>query len=201
MEQKPRRRDKEASKKAILEAGIEVFSRHGYDAATTKMIAAAAGLNEQLITRYFGGKAGLLLAALSAFVDEEAHDDNYPAASDTVEEEIRQFLLHRHRRLLELQDFLRVFMPLGIRDGSIRDQLEPILLKEAGRLSERLFELRRRGLVRSDAHLEGVSLMIGGQSVHISFLLRVSTNLQDDFLRLLLDEFATLIARGLAPPP
>ncbi|WP_237152239.1 TetR/AcrR family transcriptional regulator [Oryzibacter oryziterrae] len=200
-EPRPRRRDKEASKKAILEAGVEVFSLHGYDAATTKMIAATAGLNEQLITRYFGGKAGLLLAALSAYIDEEAQNEGYPDAADSVEGEIRQFLLHRHRRLLELQDFMKVFMPFSMRDGDIRGQLETIVFKGAERVLERLTDLQARGLIRADANLEAVGLAIGGQSMHISFHLRVGTTLDDRYLRTLIDEFARTLARGLAPTP
>ena len=43
----------------------------GYDAATTREVAQAAGVNEQLIQRYFGGKAGLLLAIIERFGEEE----------------------------------------------------------------------------------------------------------------------------------
>ena len=59
-----RRRDKEATKAALLAAGVQVFAERGYDAATTREVAQAAGVNEQLIQRYFGGKAGLLLAII-----------------------------------------------------------------------------------------------------------------------------------------
>ena len=147
MQKIPRKRDKEASKQELLRAGLDVFSKHGYEAATTKMVAAEAGLNEQLITRYFGGKAGLLLAVLAAFVDEEAND-YYPPAAASVEEEIRQFLLYRHGRFLELQDFFRTFVPLSIVDAAIREQLEPILLRAAPLLRERLAGLQKRHLIR-----------------------------------------------------
>ena len=49
METAPRKRDREASKQAFMQAGLTVFSKLGYDAATTRAIAAEAGLNEQLI--------------------------------------------------------------------------------------------------------------------------------------------------------
>jgi AcrR family transcriptional regulator len=201
MDERPRRRDKEASKQALLRAGLSAFSTHGYDAATTKSIAAEAGLNEQLITRYFGGKAGLLLALVANFADEEASERNYPPPVADVEAEIRQFLLHRHRLYLELQDFFRAFLPLSMRDASIRGSLEAIVLRETAMLRERLLEHQRRGRIRADADLEAVSLMIGGQSFHISFLLRVNTNLYDDLLTRLILEFARCMARGLAPTP
>ncbi|MFJ9611983.1 TetR family transcriptional regulator [Kitasatospora sp. NPDC101176] len=39
------------------------FARHGYAAVTVKGVADAAGVSPNLITRYFGGKDGLFLAA------------------------------------------------------------------------------------------------------------------------------------------
>ncbi len=201
MNQKPRKRDKEASKRALLRAGLEVFSKYGYDASTTKMVAAEAGLNEQLISRYFGGKAGLLLAVLAAFLDEEANDSNYPPAANGVEEEIRRYLLYRHTRFVELQGFFCTFVPLSILDASIRARLEPVLQLAAAVLRDRLSGLQKRHLIRPDADLENVSLMVIGQSFFISFMLRVSTNIDDTHLKRMILEFAAIIACGLAPAP
>jgi AcrR family transcriptional regulator len=201
MKETPRKRDKEASKQALLRAGLEVFSKYGYDAGTTKMVATEAGLSEELITRYFGGKAGLLLAILAAFVDEEAHHPDYPPAADSAEEEISQFLLHRHARLLESQSLLRTLVPRVILDAAMRDKLEPILAREATVLHERLSGLQQRRLIRQDADLESATLMISGQSFQISFILRVSSNIGDAHLRHVLSEFASYMARGLAPLP
>ncbi len=201
MDQILRKRDKEASKQALLRAGLEVFSRHGYDAATTKTVAAEAGLNEQLITRYFGGKSGLLLAILNTFVEEEADDTNYPPALDSVEEEIRRFLLYRHGRFQESQEFFRTFVPRILVDASIRDKLQEILLQKRTVLRCRLSTLQQRDLIRPDADLEAACLMMSAQSFFISFMARVSTSLDDAFLKHQLSEFAKCMARGLAPPP
>jgi AcrR family transcriptional regulator len=199
MQEKPRKRDKEASKQALLRAGLDVFSRYGYDAATTKMVAAEAGLNEQLITRYFGGKLGLLLAVLTAFADKSVNDDNQPVAAESVEEEIRQFLLFRHARFLELQEFFRTFVPLSIVDTSIRERIEPILLRSAEVLRDRLAGFQQRHLIRADANLTDASIMICGQSFFISFMLRVTTFIDDDHLERMMLDFAAHMARGLAP--
>ena len=199
MDQKTRKRDKEASKQALLQAGLELFSRYGYDASTTRMVAAEAGLNEQLITRYFGGKEGLLLAILSAFLDEEANDSNYPPAAGSVEEEIRQFLLYRHSRFSELRDFFCTFVPRIIIDASIRDRLQAIVIRQDAVLRDRLSKLQKRHLIRTDADLEAVGLMVCAQSFHTSFMARVSTNLDDAYLTHMISEFARYMARGLAP--
>lgn len=199
MDQKTRKRDKEASKQALLRAGLELFSKYGYDASTTKMVAAEAGLNEQLITRYFGGKQGLLLAILSAFLDGEANDSNYPAAADSVEGEIKQFLLYRHLRFFELRDFFCTFVPRIIIDPSIRDSLQAIVIRQDAMLRDRLSELQKRHLIRADVDLEAVGLMVCAQSFHTSFMARVSTNLDDAYLTHMISEFARYMARGLAP--
>lgn len=67
----PRRRDARATRAAILEAGKAQFARLGYDAATVRDIAAAAGADVALISRYFGGKEGLFVEALKASIHPE----------------------------------------------------------------------------------------------------------------------------------
>ncbi|MFC4944609.1 TetR family transcriptional regulator [Pseudonocardia sp. GCM10023141] len=54
-----RKRDPERTKQAILDAAAGEFARKGYAGARTADIAAAAGVNQQLIAYYFNGKAGL----------------------------------------------------------------------------------------------------------------------------------------------
>ena len=59
-----RRRDAQATRAAILEAGKAQFARLGYESATLRDISAAAGVDVALIKRYFGGKEGLFTEAL-----------------------------------------------------------------------------------------------------------------------------------------
>jgi AcrR family transcriptional regulator len=57
-----RKRDPERTKQRILDAAIDEFARKGYAGARVADIAAAAGVNQQLISYYFGGKDGLAQA-------------------------------------------------------------------------------------------------------------------------------------------
>ena len=50
-----------SAKERIDEAAIELFTRHGVDAATTKLIAAAAGISEGAIYRHYKSKDELAL--------------------------------------------------------------------------------------------------------------------------------------------
>lgn len=56
-------RDAAVTRQRILEHARRQFARHGYTAVTVKGVADAAGVSPNLITRYFGGKDGLFLAA------------------------------------------------------------------------------------------------------------------------------------------
>lgn len=59
-----RRRDPERTRERILQAAIEEFAERGYAGARVSRIAASAGVNAQLISYYFDGKAGLHQALL-----------------------------------------------------------------------------------------------------------------------------------------
>lgn len=56
-------RDAAATRRRILEHARRHFSERGYAAVTVKGVADAAEVSPNLITRYFGGKEGLFLAA------------------------------------------------------------------------------------------------------------------------------------------
>ncbi|MGW5364123.1 TetR family transcriptional regulator [Actinopolymorpha pittospori] len=60
-----RRRDPERTQERILDAGLAEFSAKGYAGARVNEIAERAGVNKQLISYYFGGKAGLHRALLA----------------------------------------------------------------------------------------------------------------------------------------
>lgn len=52
------------SDKQILDAALDVMAQKGYTGATTRQMAAAAGINEVTLFRRFGSKKNLLIAAL-----------------------------------------------------------------------------------------------------------------------------------------
>jgi AcrR family transcriptional regulator len=58
-----RPRDAETTRQAILDAALPRFTRLGFRGTTVRAVAEDAGVSPNLITRYFGGKDGLFLAA------------------------------------------------------------------------------------------------------------------------------------------
>jgi AcrR family transcriptional regulator len=60
--QNPRGDRGDATREKLLSASVDVFGRYGFDGATTRKLADAAGVNLQAIPYYFGGKEGLYIA-------------------------------------------------------------------------------------------------------------------------------------------
>src|SRR5262249_30208565 len=60
-----RRRDAEATRKAILKSARQAFARAGYDAAGVREIAKGAGVTAMLVNRYFGSKEQLFAEAVA----------------------------------------------------------------------------------------------------------------------------------------
>ncbi|WP_334147201.1 CerR family C-terminal domain-containing protein [Hyphomicrobium sp.] len=59
----------DATRQKLLLASVEVFGRLGFDAATTRALADAAGVNLQAITYYFSDKEGLYVATADYIAD------------------------------------------------------------------------------------------------------------------------------------
>ena len=66
---KPRTRIQERNSKAILEAGLEVFSQHGFRGATLDQIAEVAGLSKPNLLYYFPSKDAVYLALLDQLLN------------------------------------------------------------------------------------------------------------------------------------
>lgn len=58
----------------LLAAARQVFSAHGYQRATTAMIAEAAGVSEATVFTYFAGKRELCIQVISDWYDEITRD-------------------------------------------------------------------------------------------------------------------------------
>ena len=63
-------RQAEATRRALVAAGVEAFAEHGFEAASVRDITAKAAVNQGAITYHFGGKEGLYRAVLEAVRDK-----------------------------------------------------------------------------------------------------------------------------------
>ena len=76
-----KKRDAEATRERILLCAKKLFSEKGFDAASTREIAACARVNSALVARYFGSKKELFEEAILPEFDIspllELDDDNF----------------------------------------------------------------------------------------------------------------------------
>lgn len=63
---KPRPRDAEATREAILASARRAFAQSGYDGAGVREIAAGAGVTAMMVNRYFGSKEQLFAEVIEA---------------------------------------------------------------------------------------------------------------------------------------
>lgn len=93
-----RHRDREATRRRILDAAHRLFAKLGYEQVTMRMIAAEADANIALINRYFGSKREL-------FAEVLAGRSRFPGVLEgTVEELPRRLAEYVAERLYSERD-------------------------------------------------------------------------------------------------
>ena len=196
----PHKRDREATANALLDAGKLVFAERGFDAATTREIAARGGVNEQLILRYISGKAGLLLAVVERYGREEAQGCTLPPIGNCVEETIHPFLLHQAEHSWKCREFTKVIMGRALVDPAIAAEMGRTLSQtRIPCLLSRQEELRGKGLIDPAADLPNVAAGIATLSFGLGFLDQVVFAEDSARVCAVARSIASTMARGLAP--
>ena len=196
----PRKRDREATANALLDAGKQVFAERGFDAATTREIAGRAGVNEQLIQRYFSGKAGLLLAVVERYGREEAQGCVLPPAGDDVAAEIHGFLHRQAEHTWQCREFTKVMMGRALVDPAIAAEMGRTLSEtRIPCLLSRLEDLRDKGLIDPAADLPTIATGLAKLSFGLGFLDQVVFAEKNERVCAVARTLAETIARGLAP--
>jgi AcrR family transcriptional regulator len=119
------------TRRRLLAAALEAFSRHGYDGVSTRQLAQRAGVNLAAIPYHFGSKAGVYQAVVDGIAEgfgeplRRAADAARTAASDPALgpaarcARLREFLQAMARQLLGSAD-------ARLRSGIIlREQIHP----------------------------------------------------------------------------
>ncbi len=116
-------KDRADAEKKLLKAAQEVFSEHGYEGATTRMIAEKAEINLGLITRYFGNKKGLLIAAIeSMMIEWGAKKLPFPAQNNLIDES-QKYAEYCFNTYAESASLFKIFVIQALTDPDfIKDQ-------------------------------------------------------------------------------
>ena len=134
------RRDPEATRRALLQAGAELFSERGFDGVPIEEVAARAGVNKALISYHFRGKRGLYVAILeSTFASLAERLRAIEAEAKSAHDTLRAFLGTFDQFTRERPGFPTLFMREVLAAG-IDEAVLPHLLEIIGfsrRLAER----------------------------------------------------------------
>src|SRR5215208_5422391 len=93
------------SRERILEAAGRVYAKHGFRGATTRLIAAEAGVNEVTLFRTFGSKGALLEAVLDQN-DFCSDVSQLPDPAVNPEEELTVWVAEHLERVRDLRPLL-----------------------------------------------------------------------------------------------
>jgi TetR/AcrR family transcriptional regulator, regulator of cefoperazone and chloramphenicol sensitivity len=195
-----RKRDSEDTKRRLVKAAVEVFSKVGYDAASTRMVANRAGVNLSLIQRYFASKLGLLLSAIDHV--KSAEDDcaaSYPKGKD-LEEELMNFFDSRIKDMKDKKKFIKIIISRAIVDRKVGDVMKRHVAEGgmAGLIS-RFEELRKEGKIRTDIELQPTCSVVSGLAFAIGFFGGIVFQMDENYIRPVLTAGSKILAQGLKP--
>ena len=155
----------EDRKSQILAAALRVFADKGYDLATNKDVARAAGITPGLIYHYFKSKRDLLLEAMEVHSPLKVFRSVTPAMLEMTPKAFLTSTLREVLTVLESAEFvamLRVFLPEATRRGAIAPPVFAAI-GEATSFLERYFRSKMKSgdLAPADAALTS-HLLLGG---------------------------------------
>jgi TetR/AcrR family transcriptional regulator len=158
------------SRELILRAALRAFSERGFDGASTREIAADAGVNHGLIPYYFGSKRKLWQAAVDlAFGELEAGFEAVLADSRLPDDRARvERMIRAHVRFVAAHpEFVRLMHDEGKRGGArmrwLVDRHVRPLYDAMGQLLRRAQE---RGILPADiAHVHFHYILAGSVGI------------------------------------
>ncbi len=165
-----RKRLKEKREAQILDAAARVFAKNGYARATTREIAAEAGVSEGTIYNYFASKRQLLIAMSSRLaLDSLEQLDALPARED-VKAYVLALVRDRFDLLLKNIDLVRALMPEVLVDDDLRTAyINEVLAPTISSLGEYLESRAEVGVFR-DVNTHVVARAMIGSVMSFGFL-------------------------------
>lgn len=148
---RPRGRDPEAVRNALLKAARTLFSRRSFKAVSVRELAAAAKVNPAMVNYYFGDKQGLYEAMVEGSLGpllealEEGLSSGHPISTQT--------LFGRYVEILATNPWLPnllvrevLYGETGFRDSYVRK----FAVRFASGMARSLSEERAQGTIRED---------------------------------------------------
>lgn len=166
MKESSRSRDAVRTRQIILDQARREFSRLGFGATTVRGIAAAANVSPNLITRYFGGKDGLFVAATEVHL---SLDRAFDGPRETLGLRMAESMVHRWTSMQGEDPLLTLHRAAGERPEAA-EALSTFLDHES--LSPFRHQLEQYGLTakEADARARAVDVFVLGISTRYRVL-------------------------------
>lgn len=200
---KGKKRDRSASEGSLLKAAEEVFSKHGFKGATTRMIAKKAGVNESLIGRYFDGKMGLLVAIIERYVlEEDVHTRLTYPPQETLEAELLGFAKFKYELDCKKNfDFFKIVLSQAIVDAKFCKRIrETIPMFYQPELEARLLNLQKNGQINAGIDIKnlikGLDIFMFGNIITQRVIAGVSDLEAYKTLEIFIKRYTTAIAHS-----
>ena len=149
---------------AILDAAMSVFARLGYDGATTKSIASAAGINEVTLFRKFRSKENILQAVITYNRDKALNTLDSIFFHREQETDLYQSLLRLSNKLLEFMNERADLMILLLAEGTRKPMVAKIISSIPKEMIKRLSKffndkIKQGSMRRTNPHLAATSFL------------------------------------------
>lgn len=134
-------RDAQATQDRLIAAARAIFARSGFERTTVRDIAAEAGVNPALINRYFGGKEGLFVRAVSIRLD-------FPDLAQVPRDRIGRTLVEHFFRRWEgsdEDDLLRVLIRTAATNDEAAGRIRAILTEQVAAMVSGVAGAERAG--------------------------------------------------------
>lgn len=142
-EPRPRRRDPEGHRAAILASAEELFAARGYEGATVRDIAARAGVTHGLVMRHFGTKEELFVAAMPGARDL---DEIAPGPVETLPDRVAAAWVARMESVSASDPSTALILSASNRDAAVR--LYTVLIERSVRVYREVLGSTREGDIR-----------------------------------------------------
>lgn len=143
----------------VFQAVMQVITARGYEGATTRRLAEAAGISEVTLFRKYGSKAALVRRAMGVIADQMDFEAAVRYTGDVKADLLR--IVARYQSLTaHYRSFLSVLIPEMQRHPELAEALErPLAIMHAiGRLLARYQE---QGVLQPEQPLQAVAALLG----------------------------------------
>jgi TetR/AcrR family transcriptional regulator len=159
---------KEATRAAILNSALQVFSEHGYEGSSTRDIAAHAGVHHALIKYYFENKDSLWRAAVNFLFERQVAEMNFAPPKgrartregrrEYARKVLRQYVLYCARH----PEHARLMVQESVRDDERLQWAADTFLAHTSRSAEKFVRvMQKEGVMPEGSAPAMVYMMVG----------------------------------------